>query len=44
VIGGLSRDFYHRVWQAYQRPEAWKHEPREKFGNKGQVTVAMYAG
>ena len=44
VIGGLSRDFYHRVWQAYQRPEAWKHEPREKFGNKGQGTVAMDAG
>jgi hypothetical protein len=44
VIGGLSRDFYHRIWQAYQRPEAWKHEPREKFGNKGQGTVAMDAG
>jgi len=44
VIGGLSRDFYHRVWQAYQRPEAWKHEPKEKFGNKGQGTVAMDAG
>ncbi|MEY4272630.1 MAG: Xanthan lyase precursor [Verrucomicrobiota bacterium] len=44
VIGGLSRDFYHRVWQVYQQPEAWKHEAREKFGNKGQGTVAMDAG
>ncbi|PAZ03078.1 MAG: FAD-dependent oxidoreductase [Opitutia bacterium AMD-G3] len=43
VIGGLSRDFYHRVWQAYQKPEAWKHEAKEKFGNKGQGTVAMDA-
>ncbi|MEN9814305.1 MAG: hypothetical protein RLZZ412_287, partial [Verrucomicrobiota bacterium] len=44
VIGGLARDFYHRVWQAYQQPGAWKHEAREKFGNKGQGTVAMDAG
>ena len=43
VIGGLSRDFYHRVWQAYQQPGAWKHEAKEKFGNKGQGTVAMDA-
>ena len=43
VIGGLSRDFYHRVWQAYQTPGAWKHEAKEQFGNKGQGTVAMDA-
>ena len=43
VIGGLSRDFYHRVWQTYQQPAAWKHEAKEKFGNKGQGTVAMDA-
>jgi hypothetical protein len=43
VIGGLSRDFYHRVWQTYQQPGAWKHEAKEKFGNKGQGTVAMDA-
>jgi len=43
VIGGLSRDFYHRVWQAYQQPGAWRHEAKEKFGNKGQGTVAMDA-
>jgi hypothetical protein len=28
VIGGLSREFYHRVWKHYDRPEAWKWEPR----------------
>lgn len=43
VIGGLSRNFYHRIWQAYQQPSAWKQEAREKFGNKGQGTVAMDA-
>lgn len=23
IIGGLSREFYQRVWQHYQKPEAW---------------------
>jgi hypothetical protein len=41
VIGGLSRNFYHRVWQYYQKPETWVHQKRDEFGNKGQGTVAM---
>lgn len=41
VIGGLAREFYHRVWQHYQRPEAWRWQAREKFGNRGQGTEAM---
>ncbi len=41
VIGGLSRDFYHRVWQHYQKPEAWKWQKKEEYGNKGQGTPAM---
>src|SRR6478672_8586122 len=24
VIGGLAREFYHRVWRYYQVPAAWK--------------------
>src|SRR5687768_12293564 len=24
VIGGLSREFYHRVWQHYNSPAAWR--------------------
>ena len=24
AIGGLSREFYHRVWKHYQNPNAWK--------------------
>src|SRR5687767_9047130 len=35
VIGGLSREFYHRVWRHYDRPEAWRWQKREAFGNKG---------
>src|SRR6056297_2467318 len=36
VIGGLAREFYHRVWQQYQQPQAWRWQPREQYGNKGQ--------
>jgi hypothetical protein len=41
VIGGLGREFYHRVWQQYQKPEAWKWQKREEYGNKGQGTPAI---
>jgi hypothetical protein len=41
VIGGLAREFYHRVWQRYQAPEAWRWEPRDAFGNRGQGTPAI---
>lgn len=41
VIGGLSREFYHRVWQHYDKPEAWKWQKREQYGNKGQGTEAF---
>jgi hypothetical protein len=41
VIGGLAREFYHRLWQHYQSPAAWKWERREEFGNKGQGTPAI---
>jgi len=41
VIGGLSREFYHRVWKHYDKPGAWRQQKREEYGNKGQGTVAM---
>jgi hypothetical protein len=41
VIGGLSRDFYHRVWLHYNDSVTWKWEKHNEFGNKGQGTVAM---
>ncbi|MEZ6089493.1 MAG: FAD-dependent oxidoreductase [Pirellulaceae bacterium] len=36
AIGGLSGEFYHRVWKHYQQPAAWKWEEQSKFGNKNQ--------
>jgi hypothetical protein len=41
VIGGLSRDFYHRVWLHYNTPEAWKWQKKEEYGGKGQGTPAV---
>lgn len=41
VIGGLSRDFYHRIWQKYQQPETWTWQEKSQYGNKGQGTPAI---
>ena len=41
VIGGLAREFYHRIWRHYQRPEAWRWQRREEYGNRGQGTPAI---
>jgi len=41
VIGGLSREFYHRVWQQYQTESAWKWQKKSDYGNKGQGTPAI---
>src|SRR5687767_912216 len=41
VIGGLAREFYHRVWQHYQKPAAWKWQKQSEYGNKGQGTPAI---
>jgi hypothetical protein len=41
VIGGLAREFYHRIWQHYQDDGAWRWQERAGFGNLGQGTPAM---
>lgn len=41
VIGGLAREFYHRVWKHYNTNEAWNWQKKEEYGNKGQGTPAM---
>ncbi len=41
VIGGLSRDFYHRIWQHYDKAETWKWQKRKEYGGKGQGTPAI---
>jgi hypothetical protein len=41
VIGGLAREFYHRVFMHYDKPDAWKWQKKVEYGNKGQGTPAM---
>ena len=41
VIGGLSREFYHRVWKHYDRPDAWMWQKKAEYGGKGQGTPAI---
>ena len=41
VIGGLSREFYHRVWKHYDQPGAWTWQKKAEYGNKGQGTPAI---
>jgi hypothetical protein len=41
VIGGLSKQFYQRLFDYYQQETAWKWEKKSEFGNKGQHTVAL---
>ena len=41
VIGGLAREFYHRVWKKYRSQETWRWQRREEFENRGQGTAAI---
>jgi hypothetical protein len=41
VIGGLAREFYQRIYNYYQKPESWRWEKREEYGNVGQGTPAI---
>jgi hypothetical protein len=41
VIGGLAREFYHRIFMHYQKNESWKWQKKEEFGYKGQGNSAL---
>jgi len=41
VIGGLAREFYHRVWKHYDEEKAWKFQKKSEYGNKGQGNAAI---
>lgn len=41
VIGGLARDFYHRVYLHYQDSSAWRWQKQAEYGNTGQGTPAI---
>src|SRR5690606_11261003 len=41
VIGGLARDFYHRIYVLYEDSASWRWQRHSEYGNKGQGTAAM---
>ncbi|MFT7162255.1 MAG: hypothetical protein ACI9GZ_003444, partial [Bacteroidia bacterium] len=36
AIGGISREFYQRVWEHYQDDNAWNWQDRSDYGSVGQ--------
>lgn len=40
-IGGLSREFYQRVYKEYQKDDTWQWQKKDEFSNEGQGTRAM---
>jgi len=41
VIGGLAREFYHLVYDHYQKPGSWKWQKQSEYGNRGQGSPAI---
>lgn len=41
VIGGIAREFYHRVWRHYQASNSWIWQKMEDYGNRGQGSPAI---
>lgn len=43
ILGGLSREFYHRLYLHYQQGSAWNWQTQASFGNAGQGGPAFNA-
>ncbi|MDR1290060.1 MAG: FAD-dependent oxidoreductase, partial [Planctomycetaceae bacterium] len=41
TVGGLSREFYQRIYTAYQNEKAWRWQKMYEYANVGQGTKAM---
>lgn len=41
ILGGIAREFYHRVYLHYQDNSAWDWEKRSEFKNEGQGAPAL---
>ncbi len=41
ILGGIAREFYHRVFQHYAQDSAWNREPRANFPLKAQGALAF---
>jgi hypothetical protein len=43
ILGGISREFYHRLYLHYLDEESWQQEKKSEFKNEGQGTPALNA-
>ena len=41
AIGGVARDFYHRIWRHYQSVDSWRWQKMDEYGNRGQGAPAI---
>ena len=41
AVGGLAREFYHRIYLQYQKPDAWPWQDKNDYSNIGQGSKAM---
>ena len=41
AIGGIAREFYHRVWRHYQSVDSWRWQKKDDYGNRGQGSPAI---
>ena len=41
ILGGISREFYHRLYQHYQNEGAWVQQKKEDFPKNGQGAPAF---
>ena len=41
VIGGVSREFYQRIWKHYDQDANWTWQRKSEYGNRGQGTPAI---
>jgi hypothetical protein len=41
ILGGISREFYHRLYHLYKDPQRWNIESREQYSNHGQGVPAF---
>ena len=40
AIGGLAREFYHRIYRAYQEPATWRWQAKSDFSASGRKPAA----
>jgi hypothetical protein len=41
TIGGLARDFYHRIYEHYQKNGAWRWMKKEDYGDRGRGSLSI---